>query len=44
MPHHIQRSVFVLSGELVVLICWTGTADLRDVLLCLVEFLSEVFG
>lgn len=44
VPHHIQRSLFVLSGELAVLICWTGTSDLRDVLLCLVEFLSEVFG
>lgn len=24
--------------------CYTGTSDLRDVLLCLVEFLSKVFG
>lgn len=24
--------------------CYTGTSDLRDVLLCLVEFFSKVFG
>lgn len=26
------------------LCCYTGISDLRDVLLCLVEFLSKVFG